>query len=55
MKNKLEEKISEIINQLENEKEPVNGSDWQCGYNNGLARAVELLCDFYNSSYQFKQ
>lgn len=48
MKNKLQEKISNIITQLENEKEVVNGSDWQSGYNNGLTRAIELLCELYN-------
>ncbi len=37
-----------ILTQLENEKEVVNGSDWQSGYNNGLTRAVELLCELYN-------
>jgi hypothetical protein len=50
MKNKLEEKISNIIKQLENEKEVVNGNDWQSGYNNGLTRAIGLLCELYNSN-----
>lgn len=50
IKNKIEMKISELINQLQDEQEPVDGSEWHSGYNNGLARAVELLCEFYNSA-----
>lgn len=50
MKNKIEKKISELIKKLQNEQSPVNGSEWQSGYNNGLARADELLCDFYASA-----
>lgn len=50
MKNKIEKKISELIEQLQDEQEPVNGVDWISGYNNGLARAVELLCEFYRSA-----
>ena len=50
MKNKTEEKVSKLIDQLQNEQEPVNDSEWQSGYNNGLARAVELLCEFYRTA-----
>lgn len=45
----MKEKISNIIKQLENEKELVD-CEWQSGYNNGLTRAIELLCKFYNSN-----
>ena len=49
MKNRIEKKIEEFIHQLQNEQEPVNDSEWQSGYNNGLVRAVELLCEFYRT------
>jgi hypothetical protein len=48
--NEIEKKINELINQLQDEQEPVNDSEWQSGYNNGLARAVELLCEFYRTT-----
>ena len=50
MKNKTEEKVSKLIDQLQNEQEPVNDSEWQSGYNNGLVRALELLCEFYRAT-----
>lgn len=50
MENMIEKKIKELIDQLQDEEEPVNGREWVSGYNNGLARAVELLCEFYRSA-----
>jgi len=50
MKSKIEKKTEELIDQLQNEQEPVNDSEWQSGYNNGLVRALELLCEFYRAT-----
>lgn len=44
------DKIRILIEQLESEAEPVNGNEWQSGYNNGLARAVGLLCEILKTN-----
>lgn len=49
MENEIANKITDLINQLQEEQEPTEGREWVSGYNNGLARAVELLCEFYRS------
>jgi len=45
----MEELIRNLIKQIQDEEEPTNGSEWQSGYNNGLARVDELLCELYRT------
>ena len=40
-------KVEKLIKKLESEKEPVNGNEWTSGYNNGLTRAITLLCELH--------